>query len=273
MSDTPPLVDALWLSQHPEVRIADLRWSLAGPKAREKYGKGHIPGAVFVDLDRDLSRPGGPGRHPFPSPEALAATLGRLGVSSGTQVVAYDDAGGSVAARLWFMLKVHGHERVSLLDGGFGAWLAAGLPLTTEEPSVQPVAPPRLELDRSRIVDRSQVERRGAAVLVDVRAPERYRGETEPIDKRAGHIPGALNLPFAENLGPEGRFRPPAELRARYQPLGRDLIFSCGSGVTACHGALAVELAGLGPARLYVGSWSDWSEDPARPIATGEKPG
>jgi thiosulfate/3-mercaptopyruvate sulfurtransferase len=133
--------------------------------------------------------------------------------------------------------------------------------------------PPRLELDRSRIVDRAQVERRGAAVLVDVRAPERYRGETEPIDKRVGHIPGALNLPFAGNLGPEGRFRPPAELRARYHTLGKDLIFSCGSGVTACHGALAVELAGLGPARLYVGSWSDWSDDPARPIATGGNPG
>lgn len=272
MSDTPLLVDARWLSQHPEARIADLRWSAAGPPARQKYDAGHIPGAVFVDLDHDLSQPGGPGRHPFPSPEAFAKTLGRLGIGAHTHVVVYDEGNNSIASRLWFMLRVHGHERASLLDGGLEAWVEAGLPLSKEEPRIQPLPPPALRLDKTRLVDREQVERRGTAPLLDARAPDRYRGEVEPLDKRAGHIPGALNAPWAANLTATKRFRPPAELRDLYTKYNSPIL-SCGSGVTACHDAFAMELAGLSPARLYVGSWSDWSSDPSRPIATGPLPG
>ena len=273
MSDkTPPLVEARWLSQHPEVRTVDSRWAAAGPKARQKYDQGHLPGAVFVDLDRDLSQPGGPGRHPFPSVEAFARLLGRLGIGPQTHVVVYDDANNSIAARFWFMLKVHGHARASLLDGGLKAWAEAGLPLSKDEPRVEPVPSPVLQLDRSRLLDRKQVEERGGAALLDARAPERYRGEVEPIDKRAGHIPGALNAPFAANLTPAQRFRPPAELYQLYHSYPSPIV-SCGSGVTACHDAFAIELAGLPPARLYVGSWSDWSSDPSRPIATGPAPG
>src|SRR5438445_10541808 len=157
MSDTSLLVDVGWLSRHSEVRVVDLRWSASGPPAREKYDRGHVPGAVFVDLDRDLSQPGGPGRHPFPSVQAFAALLGRLGIGQGTHVVVYDDGTGSVAARLWFMLRVHGHEKASLLDGGYAAWVKAGLPVTKEEPAITPVPPPTLRLDTSRLVDRARV--------------------------------------------------------------------------------------------------------------------
>ena len=271
MSDTPLLVDARWLSAHPEARIADLRWAAAGPPSREKYDQGHIPGAVFVDLDRDLSQPGGPGRHPFPAEQAFARLLGRLGIGPDTHVVAYDEASGSIAARLWFMLRAHGHERASLLDGGMRAWVEAGFALSREEPRIAPAPARALKLDRARVVDRAQLASRGSAALLDARAPERYRGEVEPIDKRAGHIPGALNAPFAANLTAAQRFRPPEELRKVYRVYTSPIV-SCGSGVTACHDAFAIELAGLPPARLYVGSWSDWSDDPARPIATGPDP-
>jgi thiosulfate/3-mercaptopyruvate sulfurtransferase len=288
MSDTKPIVDVAWLaSQRPgAVRIVDLRWTLSGkPSGREKYEGGHIPGAVFVDLDRDLSRPGGPGRHPFPDAEHLAQLLGRIGVGPDTHVVVYDDAGGSVAARLWFMLRVHGHERASVLDGGYPAWTQAGLPVSKDEPRIEPVSPPRLRPDRSRLVDRAHVERilasrsdpgRATAVVTDARAPERYRGETEPVDRVAGHIPGAVNAPFAANLR-EGRFRPAEELRALYERLGAtrasEIVASCGSGVTACHTLLALELAGIEGGKLYVGSWSDWSSRPDAAVATGADPG
>jgi thiosulfate/3-mercaptopyruvate sulfurtransferase len=255
------------------MRIVDLRWSATGGSAKAKYDQGHIPGAVFVDMDRDLSRPGGPGRHPFPSEKAFARTLARLGIGPGTHVVVYDDSTGSVAARLWFMLRAHGHKAASVLDGGFKAWSEAGLPVTKDVPQIAPAALMPLELDRSRLADRAQVENRGRSVLLDARAPERYRGETEPLDPRAGHIPGARNAPYMQNLGPGDRFRPPEELRSLYEGYGGDVICSCGSGVTACHDILALELAGLPPARLYVGSWSDWCSDPARPIATGTEPG
>jgi thiosulfate/3-mercaptopyruvate sulfurtransferase len=287
LSDTHPLVDTRFLAaagpEHPDLRIADVRWSLTGPSGWEKYRQGHIPGAVFVDLDRDLSRPGGPGRHPFPATEDFARFLGRIGVGPQTHVVAYDDAGGSIAARLWFLLEVHGHQRASVLDGGFQAWKAAGLPVTVEEPRISPVEPPLLVLDRRRLADRAEVEStvsrqktggRGA-ILTDARAPERYRGEVEPVDPRAGHIPGALNAPVAGNLR-DGRFLPPPELRALYEKLGageREVIASCGSGVTACHTLLALELAGLPPGRLYVGSFSDWSSRPEAKVATGPEPG
>jgi thiosulfate/3-mercaptopyruvate sulfurtransferase len=273
MSDMQPLVDVRWLVEHPEARVADVRWTPTGPPPRQRYLEGHIPGAAFFDLDQDLARPGGPGRHPFPSPEDFAQTLGRLGIGPDTHVVAYDDGSGAIAARLWFMLRAHGHARASVLDGGLKAWRDAGMPVETGEPRIEPVPPPALVLDRSRLADRSQVEHRGGTVLLDARAPERYRGEVEPIDARAGHIPGALNMPYAQNLGPDGRFKPPAALRALYDKLGPDVIVSCGSGVTACHDILALELAGLPPARLYVGSWSDWSSDPSRPIATGPESG
>jgi thiosulfate/3-mercaptopyruvate sulfurtransferase len=287
MSDTMPLVEAAWLARQPpgSVRIVDLRWALSGPGALEKYRAGHIPGAVYVDMEHDLSRPGGPGRHPFPAPEDFARTLGRIGVRPDTHVVVYDDGSGSVAARLWFMLRVHGHERASALDGGYAAWTKAGLPVTKDEPAVTPVPPPALRLDTSRIVDRARVAELLAgrkhpaawgALVMDARAPERYRGETEPVDKRAGHIPGAVNAPFSGNLK-EGRFRPPEELRALYERLGAgraaEVIASCGSGVTACHTLLALELAGLQGGKLYVGSWSDWSSESEAPVATGPEPG
>ena len=287
MSDTQPLVDSTWLARQPPeaVRIVDLRWALAGPNAREKYRAGHLPGAVYLDMERDLSRHGGPGRHPFPSPEDFARVLGRIGVGPDTHVVVYDDGGGSVAARLWFMLRVHGHQRASVLDGGYAAWVNAGLPVTQEEPRIAPLPPPSLRLDVSRLVDRDHVaallarrKEPGAtqALVMDARAPERYRGETEPVDKRAGHIPGARNAPFSGNLK-EGRFRPPAELRAVYDRLGAaqasEVVASCGSGVTACHTLLALELAGFPGGKLYVGSWSDWSSQPGAPMITGADPG
>ena len=287
MSDTQPLVDVRWLLQQApgSVRIVDLRWALSGPPALDKYRAGHIPGAVYVDMERDLSRHGGPGRHPFPPPEHFARVLGRIGVGPTTPVVVYDDGTGSVAARMWFMLRVHGHDRAAVLDGGYAAWVKAGLPVTQEEPRVEPVDPPRLRIDTSRLVDRARVAellsrrgepRAGQALIMDARAPERYRGDTEPVDRRAGHIPGAVNAPFAGNLK-EGRFRAPEELRALYQGLGADraseVVASCGSGVTACHTLLALELAGIPGGKLYVGSWSDWSSHPDAPLATGPDPG
>ena len=287
MSDTKPLVDAAWLARQPpgSVRIVDLRWALSGPAALEKYRAGHIPGAVYVDMEHDLSRPGGPGRHPFPATEDFARALGRIGVLPETHVVVYDDGGGSVAARMWFMLRVHGHQRASVLDGGYAAWVKAGLPVTTDEPAVAPVPPPALRLDTSRIADRARVAEVLAGrnepaarrpLVMDARAPERYRGETEPVDKRAGHIPGAVNAPFSANLK-EGRFRPPEELRALYERLGAgrasEVVASCGSGVTACHTLLALELAGFPGGKLYVGSWSDWSSQPGAAVATGPEPG
>jgi len=282
----PPLVEALWLSEQQlagaDLRIVDLRWAARPPSGNEKYRAGHLPGAVFVDLDRDLARVGGPGRHPFPSAEAVSTLLGRIGVGPGTLVVAYDDAGGSISARLWFMLRAFGHHQVSLLDGGLRAWTEAGLQLTLDEPRIAPVAPQPLALDTSRVVDKARVaqllEGRPPGVLVlDARAPERYRGEVEPIDRRKGHIPGAVNAPFSANLGAEGRFKSAAELRQLYAGLGADtataLVASCGSGVTACHDLLALELAGFTQGQLYTGSWSDWSSDPKTPIAIGPERG
>ena len=272
MSHIPLLVDPVWIQSHPEARVVDLRWSVKGPPAREKYDDGHIPGAVFADLDRDLSRHGGPGRHPFPSEEQFAQVLSRWGVDPATHVVVYDDSGGSIAARLWFMLRAYGHEKGSVLDGGIRAWTEAALPLTREEPRIAPAPLRKLRLDRSRLADVEEVQAR-KAVLLDARAPERYRGEVEPLDKKKGHIPGALNAPLQANLTPAQRFLPPEELRKLYEGYGSNVIVSCGSGVTACHDALAMEIAGLPSPRLYVGSFSGWIEDPARPIATGPAPG
>jgi thiosulfate/3-mercaptopyruvate sulfurtransferase len=260
------LISGEQLAKTTDVRIVDLRW----PRGREKYEQGHIPGAVFVDLDKDLSSSGGPGRHPLPAEAQFAQVLSRLGIGPDTKVVIYDDVGGSIAARFWFLLRASGHEKVSLLDGGLQSWTG---PLSKEEAQIAPSPLREVRFDRSRFVDRDQVRERGAVPLLDARAPERYRGEVEPLDKRAGHIPGAHNAPWSQNLDAQtGRFKPPPALRDLYKMYEAPIV-SCGSGVTACHDAFAMELAGLPLPRLYVGSWSDWSSDPSRPIATGAAPG
>jgi thiosulfate/3-mercaptopyruvate sulfurtransferase len=274
-----PLVAPEVLLAHledPDLRLADVRWYLAKPGAgRAAYEAGHIPGAVFVDLDADLSAPSGAGRHPLPDPAAFAARLGALGFGTDDWIVAYDDVGGTVAARLWWMLDGLGHRRVGVLDGGLAAWLAIGGPLTTEVP-VRP--PARLELAARwrKIIDREALRRRlGSVVLLDGRAPERYRGEVEPVDPAAGHIPTARSAPVTTNLRPDGRFRPGPELRQRFVELGcegRPVVVSCGSGTNACHHAIAMRLAGLPDPVLYPGSFSDWSRA-GLPVVTGEEPG
>ncbi len=256
--------------------IADVRWYLTDPdRGRREYAAAHLPGAIFVDLDTDLVGPTGPGRHPLPLPAAFEARMAELGIGDDTLVVAYDDGGGGTAARLWWMLDDLGHADVAVLDGGIGAWLAAGGPLTAEVPFPRPRA---LKLrDRwTRVVDRGAVAARlGTVVLLDARAPERYRGEVEPVDPVAGHIPTAVNVPTASNLGSDGRFLPADELARRFGSLGaadREVVTSCGSGVTACQNALALRLAGLPDPLLYEGSYSDWSRA-GYPIATGSDPG
>ncbi|MFI6516106.1 sulfurtransferase [Spirillospora sp. NPDC050679] len=268
-----PALDRL-LRQEPPPVLLDVRWHLAGPPGVESYRRGHLPGAVFVDLDRDVAGPpGAAGRHPLPDPAAFEAAMRRAGVRADGQVVVYDDADSTAAARLWWTLRYFGHDRVRVLDGGHRAWTEAGLPDTTEEPAVRPgdfVARP----GRLPVLDAA-----GAAalakdgVLLDARAAERYRGETEPIDPVAGHVPGAVNAPTSGNVGVDGRFLPPELLRERFAQLGAtdavDVGAYCGSGVTAAHEILALNIAGV-PAALYVGSWSNWVADPTNPVATGE---
>ncbi|GAC1344948.1 MAG: sulfurtransferase [Myxococcales bacterium] len=281
------MVSVDWLAARigdPGLRAVDLRWSLSGPPAHEKFAAGHLPGAAFVEMEGDLSLKPGPGRHPLPPVDAFAAVLARIGVAESTHVVVYDDAGGAIAARLWFMLLLHGHRRASVLDGGFPAWRAAGLPVTTEVPRIAPAALRTLARDESMLIDRAGLAALLAApggsaqdtLLFDARAPERYRGDVEPVDARAGHIPGAVNAPASDNLR-GGALKPAEELRQRYVALGAggpaQVIASCGSGVTACHTLLALARAGLPSGRLYVGSWSDWSSDPSAPIVTGSAPG
>jgi thiosulfate/3-mercaptopyruvate sulfurtransferase len=278
-----PVVDAAALAQElaggsPPV-LLDVRWRLAGPPGLDRYLAGHLPGAVFVDLDRDLSGPPGPaGRHPLPGKGDFEAAMRRAGVSAGRPVVAYDDGDGLPAARAWWLLRYFGHGAglVRVLDGGFRAWQAAGLPVTIEEPGVTPgdftADPghlPLLDADGASAVAR-------AGVLLDVRAAERYRGEAEPIDPVAGHIPGAVNAPATANVAADGSYLGADELRERFAALGvrdgRPAGAYCGSGVTAAQTVLALHLAGV-PAGLYVGSWSNWVADPARPVATGPAPG
>jgi len=276
------LISATEVARHlddPDLRIADVRWSLAAPAAgRFAYADAHLPGAVFVDLDTVLTAPTGPGRHPLPDPSAFAAALAALGIGRGHRVVAYDDTGGTVAARLWWMLDVLGHPRASVLDGGIAAWRAAGLQLSADVPALDGQAT-WTDLPRAwpRTIDRAALTPRlGALLLLDARAPERYRGDVEPIDPVAGHIPTAVNAPTGSFLAPDGRFLAPTALAARFAALGatgeRPVAVSCGSGVNACQIALAMRAAGLPDPLLYPGSYSDWSRS-GMPVATGAAPG
>lgn len=297
MSDqsTPPLVTVEWLHDHlnaPQVRIADVRWYLptTGKRGHDAYASGHIPGAVFIDLDTSLAAPrgSGPGRHPLPSATAFAAAMRDAGTGNATHVIAYDDSGGSIAARLWWLLRYFGHSRVSVLDGGIPRWTAYGLPLETHVPDVMPQlfttpgASGPVGAFTGGVVDKTQVAalaRHPQAIVLDARAPERYEGRLEPVDARPGHIPGAINAPFARNLRdePAPRLKSAAELRDGYHRLGvsseKQVVAYCGSGVTACLDILALHVAGFPQALLYEGSWSDWSADLALPAATGPDPG
>jgi thiosulfate/3-mercaptopyruvate sulfurtransferase len=257
------------------VTLLDVRWQLSTGAQHGLYAAGHIPGAVFVDLDRDLAAPPGPqGRHPLPRAEDFESAMRAAGVRDGAPVVVYDDADGQPAARAWWLLRYFGHAQVALLDGGLSAWLAAGRPLADGDETPQyegdftarPGAMPVLDADGAGRLARS-------GVLIDARAPERYRGETEPMDPVAGHIPGARNWPLDRNLDARGRFRPAAELTEALGGLtgGAGVGAYCGSGITAAHTVLALELAGIGAA-LYPGSWSEWVADPDRRVATGADP-
>lgn len=275
------LIDAATLAQHledPDWVIVDCRFDLGDTAAgRRSYTQAHIPGAVYAHLDDDLSGPPvtDHGRHPLPTPAALTALFGRLGMDERKQVVAYDSLNGGIAARLWWMLRYMGHAATAVLDGGWAAWEAAGLPVRG---GVEGHAPalftghPR----REWLVTVDEVATR--PLLIDSRDPQRYRGELEPIDPQPGHIPGAINHFFQDNWGAEGRYLPPEEIRARLTAVLGEITpeaatFYCGSGVTACANLLAMAHAGLGNGRLYAGSWSEWSSDPQRPIATGDEPG
>jgi len=275
------LIDAAELAGRMDddtLRIVDVRSDLSDPSAgRRAYLQGHVPGAIHLHLEDDLSGPIRPdglgGRHPLPAPDLFAARLGQVGIGDAHHVVAYDDAGGAIAARLWWLLRWIGHDRVQVLDGGVDAWTASGGELVSG-PESHPPAIATARPDPRMVVDADDVAARledPARLLVDARAPERYRGEVEPLDRKAGHVPGALNLPYAGNLE-RGRLRPPSELRARFAPLAEaeEVVVYCGSGVTAAHDALAMEEAGLPLPRLYPGSWSDWSSRDDLPVATGD---
>ncbi|MES2208609.1 MAG: sulfurtransferase [Chloroflexota bacterium] len=284
-----------WIDEgRADLRIVDVRWYLGRPpgSGRAAYDGGHLPGAMHLDLDTDLVAPTGPGRHPLPDPSTLAAALGARGIGDGDLVVAYDDVGGWVAARLWWMLDDLGFRAgsqggVLVLDGGLPTWVAEGRPLSTEVPALEP-ASLHLASRWRRVVDRQGLRSRlGDVLLLDARAAPRYRGEIEPIDPQPGHIPTAVNAPVEGNLGPDGRFRPSSELRARFTRLrteaiaagmpllgdpGTPVVTSCGSGVSACHNALAMRIAGLPDAVLYPGSYSDWSSA-GDPVVIGAGPG
>ncbi|SEG06835.1 thiosulfate/3-mercaptopyruvate sulfurtransferase [Actinacidiphila yanglinensis] len=273
-----PLITAAELTAAPATTaVLDVRYRMGGPPGHGEYARGHIPGARYVDLDAALAAPPGPnGRHPLPDVEVFGAAMRAAGVGADTDVVLYDDWNGWGPARAWWLLRWAGHARVRVLDGGLAAWKAAGLPLSTEEPVPgegdfvpRPGALPVLDADGA-----AELARRG--LLLDARAGERYRGETEPIDPVAGHIPGAVNAPTTENVTEGGLFRTPAELTARFGALGAtpgaEVGVYCGSGVSAAHQILALAVAGV-PAALYVGSWSEWTAEGSRPVATGGRPG
>jgi thiosulfate/3-mercaptopyruvate sulfurtransferase len=281
------LIDAAFLLElagEPRLAVIDCRFDLMNPEGgRREFLKGHIPGARYADLNKDLSAPITPksGRHPLPSPQDFAAVLSRLGIGRASQVVAYDDAGGSFAARAWWLLRWLGHTSVAVLDGGLKAWIAVGGELETgeEKAIAAPPAGERIQprADAGAMIGTADIPAFLEApehLLVDARAAERYAGSVEPIDAVAGHIPGAVNHPFSANLGPDGRFLPATELKRRWEErlAGREasqVAVMCGSGVTACHNLLGLEAAGLRGAKLYAGSWSEWIRDPSRPVARG----
>lgn len=279
----PALVDANWLRTHltnADVVVVDTRWYLTNPaQGEQEYAQQHIAGAVYLSIEHDLSAAAwdGPGRHPLPKPDLFCAALGRVGIHNGSHVVIYDSAGGSIATRLWWMLRYYGHERVSILDGGWQAWQAAGGATASGVATPTPatfVGTPRTDMT----VDADQVDQlrtNPQVLLLDARAHERYTGAVEPFGPRAGHIPGAHSAPFVGNLTADGLLKSSAELQARYQDLGADeaaqIVCYCGSGVTATHDIFALHLAGY-QALLYPGSWSDWSSQTERPIATGDQP-
>ncbi len=266
------------LAGRDEIRVLDVRWQLGGPPGLGEYRSGHIPGAVYVDLDTELAGHGGPadGRHPLPGITDLQAAARRWGLHDGDTVVVYDDLGSQSAARAWWLLRHAGMRDVLLLDGALAGWRSAGLPLAEgdEEPPVAGTvhlaygALATIDADTAAAVART-------GVLLDARAGARYRGETEPIDPRAGHIPGAVSAPTSDNLTPDGRFRSAEELRERFEALGvtamRPVGVYCGSGITAAHEAAALAIAGFVP-YLYPGSWSQWSNLPDRPVETGDAP-
>lgn len=263
----------------PDLVLIDVRHDLSQPETwgQAQYAQGHLPGAIFVHVDRDLSgiKTGRNGRHPLPSPDEAAATFGRLGIDSTRQVVIYDQGPGVYASRMWWMLHWLGHAAAAVLDGGYTRWVGEGRPIETG------VAKPRAATFRAAqtnvTVDANAIYTslgRGSPLLVDARAPERFRGEVEPIDPVGGHIPGALNRPHANNMNADGSWKSADQLRAEFDALlgGRaasDVVHYCGSGVSACHNLLAMALAGLPGAQLYPGSWSEWSADPSRPQARG----
>ena len=280
-----PLVDARSLQvrhSDPSWIVVDCRFNLREPSAgRAAYAEGHIPGARYADLDRDLSRPpsAAEGRHPLPEPSAFAATLGAWGIGEHDTVVAYDEGSGAIAARLWWLLGWLGHRRRAVLDGGFAAWQAEGFRVETDTPSWRPRHYVERPVRDASVVAAAELVSRQAAgdLLVDARAAPRYRGEQEAIDPVAGHVPGARNWPFSNSIDAAGRFRPAAQLRADLGALLGDrqpdqLIAMCGSGVTACHLLLAMAAAGLHDGKLFAGSWSEWIRDPSRPIKTGADP-
>ena len=263
----------------PGVVVVDCRFDLADTARGESaYLEGHIPGAVYAHLDRDLSGPktGGNGRHPLPTPETLASTLGRLGIDASSQVVVYDQDTGMYASRLWWMLRWLGHDAVAVLDGGYAAWTNAGHACVPGAEAPTPrtfIAAPRP--DRLLTVDEVLPLTTSTTRIVDARAPVRFRGEQEPIDPVAGHIPGAVNHFFMRSMDENGRFRSADDLRREWtSSLGdahpSEVVCYCGSGVTACHDLLSLEVAGLPGAKLYAGSWSEWVADPTRPVATGD---
>lgn len=284
----PVVIDAATLRQWRDdgraLRLVDARCAPVVAAAATGAGRaawlaGHLPGAVHADLDSDLAGPadpvGGQGRHPLPPLEAFTATLGRWGIAPGSCVVVYDAADGSMAAaRLWWLLRLLGHQQVAVLDGGIAAWVAAGGALESGQPQIAPAAAYPGQWDLEQVVDASQVMARlhaPAGWLLDARAPARYAGRHEPVDAVAGHVPGALNLPYA-SLVAEGRLLPPAQIRAAVaQCVGNramdDTVLMCGSGVTACHLLLALEHAGLHGARVFAGSWSGWISDSMRPVS------
>jgi thiosulfate/3-mercaptopyruvate sulfurtransferase len=267
----------------PRLAIIDCRFDLMNPEAgRQAYLRAHIPRARYADLDRDLSAPVGPhsGRHPLPSPAAFASRLGAMGIGDDAQVIAYDEANGSLAARLWWMLRWLGHGAAAVLDGGFKAWTARGGALESGQPTFRAEHfTPRIGANDAAqpVLSSAELEaalRDSKTLLVDARAAERYAGTVEPIDSVAGHIPGAVNHPFTANLAADGRFLPAAELKRRWRErLGNaepaNLVAMCGSGVTACHNLLSLEVAGLTGGKLYAGSWSEWIRDPRRPVTRG----